>query len=131
MNDAAAYIRSLAETYGRNADIAESFVRSPTSITAEAALTGDVIDVIAPPATQLLADMDGRQVRLGDGTTTTLDTQGWVLEDEPMGGFVGFLHALLDPNLAFIFFWVGLVADRARAHRAGPRVLRHGRARSC
>ena len=25
-----------------------------------------------------------------------------------MGGFIGFLHSLLDPNLAFIFFWVGL-----------------------
>ncbi|HVD69684.1 MAG TPA: nodulation protein NfeD [Actinomycetota bacterium] len=108
VNDAAAYIRSLAETYGRNADMAESFVRSADSITAEAALSADVIDVIAPTAEQLLVDIDGRQVRLGDGTTTTLDTQGWVLEDEPMGGFIGFLHSLLDPNLAFIFFWVGL-----------------------
>jgi membrane-bound serine protease (ClpP class) len=108
VNDAAAYIRSLAETYGRDADVAESFVRSAESITAEAALSADVIDVVSPTAQQLLIDIDGRQVRLGDGATTTLDTQGWVLEDEPMGGFVGFLHSLLDPNLAFIFFWVGL-----------------------
>ena len=108
VNDAAAYIRSLAETYGRNADMAESFVRSAESITAEAALSAHVIDVIAPTAEALLVDIDGRQVRLGDGTTTALDTQGWVLEDEPMGGFIGFLHSLLDPNLAFIFFWVGL-----------------------
>ena len=108
VNDAAAYIRSLAETYGRNADMAESFVRTAESITAEAALSADVIDVIAPTAEALLVDIDGRQVRLGDGATTTLDSQGWVLEDEPMGGFIGFLHSLLDPNLAFIFFWVGL-----------------------
>lgn len=108
VNDAAAYIRSLAETYGRNADMAESFVRSAESITAETALSADVIDAIAPTAEALLVDIDGRQVRLGDGTTTTLDTQGWVLEDQPMGGFIGFLHSLLDPNLAFIFFWVGL-----------------------
>ena len=39
VNDAAAYIRSLAETYGRNADMAESFVRSAESITAETALS--------------------------------------------------------------------------------------------
>jgi membrane-bound serine protease (ClpP class) len=108
VNDAAAYIRSLAETYGRNADMAESFVRSAESITAETALSADVIDAIAPTAEALLVDIDGRQVRLGDGTTTTLDTQGWVQEDQPMGGFIGFLHSLLDPNLAFIFFWVGL-----------------------
>ena len=108
VNDAAAYIRSLAETYGRNADMAESFVRSAESITAETALSADVIDAIAPTAEALLVDIDGRQVRLGDGTTTTLATQGWVLEDQPMGGFIGFLHSLLDPNLAFIFFWVGL-----------------------
>ena len=41
---------SLAETYGRNADVAESFVRDAASITAEEALDEGVIDLIAPIA---------------------------------------------------------------------------------
>jgi membrane-bound serine protease (ClpP class) len=109
VNDAAASIRSLAETYGRDPDVAESFVREATSITAEEALDAGMIELIAPSRTQLLADLNGMQVTLANGTSTTLDTTGWVLEDEPMGGFVSFLHGLLDPNLAFIFFWLGLI----------------------
>ena len=109
VNDAAASIRSIAETYGRDPDVAESFVRDATSITAEEALDAGMIDVIAPSETELLTDLNGMRVTLADGTSTTLDTSAWVLEDESMGGFVGFLHTLLDPNLAFIFFWLGLI----------------------
>jgi len=109
VNDAAASIRSIAETYGRDPDVAESFVRDASSITAEEALGAGMIDVIAPSETQLLADLNGMRVTLADGTSTTLDTSGWVLEEQSMGGFVGFLHTLLDPNLAFIFFWLGLI----------------------
>jgi membrane-bound serine protease (ClpP class) len=109
VNDAAASIRSLAETYGRDPDVAESFVRDAASITAEAALEAGMIEVIAPSRTAPLADLNGMPVTLANGTTTTLDTTDWVLADEPMGGFVSFLHGLLDPNLAFIFFWLGLI----------------------
>ena len=109
VNDAAASIRSLAETYGRDADVAESFVRDATSITAEEALAQGMIEVIAPSRTELLAELSGMPITLANGTTMTLDTTGWELQDQPMGGFVSFLHGLLDPNLAFIFFWLGLI----------------------
>jgi membrane-bound serine protease (ClpP class) len=108
VNDAAAYIRSLAERYGRDADLAESYVRDATSITAEAALEAGMIDTIAPTTEALLDQIDGRHVQLGNGTTVALDTGDWVLTDEPIGSLVGFLHGLLDPTLAFIFFWLGL-----------------------
>jgi membrane-bound serine protease (ClpP class) len=108
VNDAAAYIRSLAERHGRDADLAESFVREATSITAEAALDAGLIDQIAPTTQSLLTQLDGQTFELGDGTPVTLGTSAWVLADEPMGSLVGFLHGLLDPTLAFIFFWLGL-----------------------
>jgi membrane-bound serine protease (ClpP class) len=108
VNDAAAYIRSLAERYERDADLAESFVREATSISAEDALSAGMIDEIAPTLDQLFAALDGASVTLGDGDQVTLNTDGWVSADEPLGGFIGFIHGLLDPNLAFIFFWVGL-----------------------
>ena len=108
VNDAAAYIRSIAERYGRDADLAESFVRDATSISADDAAEAGLIDVIAPTSQDLLAQLDGQDVQLGDGSTVTLSTDDWVLTDEPMGSLVAFLHGLVDPTLAFIFFWLGL-----------------------
>jgi len=107
-NDAAASMRKLAQTYGRNADVAESFVTSATSITAEEALAQNVIDLIASNQDDLLNELDGTSVTLANGSTVTLHTAGAVVESNPMGVFFEFLHTLLDPNLAFIFFWLGL-----------------------
>jgi len=107
-NDAEASIRKLAQTYGRNEDVAVSFVSDATSITAEEALEQGVIDLIAPTADDLLAQLDGESVTLATGQTVTLHTAGATIETEPMGAFMGFLHSLVDPNLAFIFFWLGL-----------------------
>jgi membrane-bound serine protease (ClpP class) len=107
-NDAEASIRKLAQTYGRNEEVAVSFVSDATSITAEEALDQGVIDLIAPTADDLLAQLDGEPVTLATGQTVTLHTAGATIETEPMGAFMGFLHSLVDPNLAFIFFWLGL-----------------------
>jgi membrane-bound serine protease (ClpP class) len=107
-NDAAASMRKLAQTYKRNADVAESFVTSATSITAEEALDEGVIEYIAASQDDLLAQLDGQTVHLANGTTVTMQAAGATIDEEPLGGFFGFLHTLLDPNLAFIFFWLGL-----------------------
>ena len=64
--DAIASIRSMAEIYDRNADVAESFVRDATSISAEQALDENVIDLIEPSDDALLADVSGTTVTLGD-----------------------------------------------------------------
>jgi membrane-bound serine protease (ClpP class) len=107
-NDATAKIRSYAQTYGRNQDVAASFVTEAASITADEALHDGVIEYVSPSVQDLLAQLDGTQVRLGNGQEVTLHTAGAQLQEEQMGAFVGFLHTLLDPNLAFIFFWLGL-----------------------
>jgi membrane-bound serine protease (ClpP class) len=105
--DAAATIRSLADDRGRNGDLAETFVTESRSITSQEALDGNVIDLIAGTERVLLEQVDGREVPLAEGTAT-LRTAGAAIEDRPMNAGVGFLHALFDPNLAFIFFWLGL-----------------------
>jgi membrane-bound serine protease (ClpP class) len=107
-NDAAASMRKIAEVYGRNADVAETFVTDATSLTAEEALQDHVIDLIAPSTQDLLTRLDETSVHLGNGNDVTLHTAGAVLQEQTMGAFVGFFHTLLDPNLAFIFFWLGL-----------------------
>jgi membrane-bound serine protease (ClpP class) len=107
-NDAEASMRKLAQTYGRNEDVAASFVSSAASITAEEALADGVIDTIAASEEELLTDLDGDTVALANGEQVMLHTGDASVEDQPLGAFMGFLHGLIDPNLAFIFFWVGL-----------------------
>ena len=107
-NDAAAKMRGIAQTYGRNPDVAETFVTEAASITADEALADNVIDLIAPTTEDLLQQLNGTTVTLGNGTSVPLTTAGATLEDTPLGGFLGFLHTLIDPNIAFIFFWLGL-----------------------
>ncbi len=106
--DAAAYIRSLAEQRGRNAELASRFVTESKSITAQEALDGDIIDLVADSERALLDEVDGTVVETVDGNTATLRTAGAAVRDVDMTPGAGFLHDLFDPNLAFIFFWLGL-----------------------
>lgn len=108
VNDAAEYIVSIAERHGRNEEWAESAVREAESASAQEALELGVIDLIAPDVSTLLAEVDGTTVTLSSGEDVTLDLEGATVREVEMGGFVGILHALLNPNLAFIFFWLGL-----------------------
>lgn len=107
-NDAAAYIRSLAQTTGRNADWAEQAVRESVSVSAAEALDLNVIDLIAPNVPALLSDLDGTTVTEASGDTVKLELAGATVRIDDLGALRAFLHALLDPNLAFLFFWLGL-----------------------
>ena len=106
--DAVAFIRSLAEQRDRNPDLAESFVRDATSVTAQHALDEGAIDLITPSIPALLTGVDGMTVTVGAGREVTLHTAGAAIEDRNLGVGVALLHGLFDPNLAFIFFWLGL-----------------------
>ena len=74
-NDAVAFIRSLAELRGRNADWAEKAVREAASLSANAALQADVIDLIARDPAELLRQVDGRVVEVAGGETRHLATK--------------------------------------------------------
>jgi membrane-bound serine protease (ClpP class) len=108
VEDAAEYIVGIADRRGRDAEWAESAVREAVSASAEEALELGVIDLIAVDVPALLGEVDGRTVSLAGGRDVTLDLAGATIRERGLGAFVGFLHALLDPNLAFVFFWVGL-----------------------
>jgi membrane-bound serine protease (ClpP class) len=107
-NDAAAYIRSIAEERNRNADWAESAVRESVSISAEEARRIDVIDLIAPDAQTLLTELDGRPVEVADGETVDLNTANAQIDESTPGLGTRILHTLLGPEFAFIFFYLGL-----------------------
>ncbi|MFC1903393.1 nodulation protein NfeD [Chloroflexota bacterium] len=102
INDASAYIRDLADSHGRNADWAEKAVREGVSATSREALELNVIDMIASDLNTLVAQLDGRQVTMLDGTVVTLQTQGAPLETIAMKAIERFLYTIADPNIAFI-----------------------------
>ena len=64
VHDAAAFIRGLAQLRGRNAEWAERAVREAVSLTADEALQARVTDVVAKDVPDLLAQIDGRKVRV-------------------------------------------------------------------
>jgi membrane-bound serine protease (ClpP class) len=107
-NDAAAYIRSLAEERGRNADWAESAVRESVSISAEEAERINVIDIVSSDVETLLSALNGRQVGIADGDKVTLNTANAAVETSEPGLGTRILHTLLGPDFAFIFFYLGL-----------------------
>lgn len=105
-NDAAAFIRSLAEQRGRNADWAERAVRESASITAEDAAGLHVVDFVAVSLEDLLRQADGREVTLGEGTTTVRVAGAPIVRNE-MTYWERFLSLVASPDLAFLFLSLG------------------------
>lgn len=106
-NDAAAFIRSISERRHRNVQWAEEAVRKSISITETEALRDSVIDLIAPTVSALLDSIDGTTVEVGD-TPTTLHTRGANIVEKEMGWKFKILDMLSDPNIAYIFFMLGI-----------------------
>ena len=106
-NDAAAYIKSIADKHGRNAQWAEEAVRKSVSITEKEALNLKVIDIISENRDELLKAIDGREV-----TTTTgkirLNTKEAGIEQIPMGLRLRILNILSNPNVAYILMMIGI-----------------------
>ncbi|EHJ59288.1 NfeD family protein [Novosphingobium pentaromativorans] len=107
VNDAVAYIRSLAELRGRNVEWAEEAVRGAASLSARAALEKNVIDLIAPDRASLLRQIDGMVVTIA-GKARTIDTTGIKVVDLKPGLGDRVLATITDPNIALILMMVGV-----------------------
>jgi len=102
LNDAAAYIRSIAEAHGRNMEWAEKAVREAVSATEQEALKLNVIDMVVPTLDSLISQLDGREVTLLDGSVVTINTQGATINNVNMSTIESFLYAISDPNIALL-----------------------------
>jgi membrane-bound serine protease (ClpP class) len=107
-NDAVAFIRSLAELRGRNADWAEKAVRGAAALSANAALQENVIDLVARDPADLLKQVDGRVVEVAGGETRRLTTKHAIIETINPEWTIQFLTVITDPNVAFILLMVGI-----------------------
>lgn len=107
VNDAVAYIRGLAELRGRNADWAEQAVRGAASLSANAALKEHVIDVVARDVPDLLNQIDGREVRIGNNAVK-LVTRDLAVENVKPDWRVGLLSVITNPTVAYGLLLIGI-----------------------
>ncbi len=106
-NDAVAYAVSIANKKGRNAEWVEDAVRKSVSITAEEALTLNVIDIVANDVTELLDKIDGKTITLPSGDVT-FKSKGALINEKTMGLRERILTTLSDPNIAYLLLMIGL-----------------------
>jgi membrane-bound serine protease (ClpP class) len=106
INDASAFIRTIAEKRGRNVKWADDAVRTSVSITEAEALEKNVIDIVADNTNDLLAKLDGKEVQV-DGITKTLHTKNATVQSLEMGFFQKVLSRLSDPNISYIIMMLG------------------------
>ena len=108
VNDAAAYIRSLAELRNRNAHWAELAVVKSVSISAEEAMRLNVIDLVAADVKALVLAVDGREVQVASGSVT-LKTGNLQIVYHEMNPRQKFLDIISSPNVAYILMMIGMV----------------------
>jgi membrane-bound serine protease (ClpP class) len=106
-NDAAAYIRTIAEKRGRNVQWAEDAVRKSVSATEKEALKLGVIDLVSEKLDDLLATLDGRAVVTAGGKVV-LNTKGAEVKRIDMGLRDKVLKVISDPTIAYILLMLGL-----------------------
>ena len=109
VNDASAYIRSLAQMRGRNAEWAERAVREAVSLSASEALKMKVIDLVAEDVPDLLMRLDGRKLKASDAERVlqTADVVATTLEPDWR---TRFLSVVTDPSIAYILILLGIYA---------------------
>jgi membrane-bound serine protease (ClpP class) len=107
LNDAVAYIRGLAELRGRNAEWAEQAVRGAASLSASAALKQNVIDVVARDIPDLLNQIDGREVRVGNNVVK-LATRDLTVAYLKPDWRVELLSVITNPTIAYGLLLIGI-----------------------
>jgi membrane-bound serine protease (ClpP class) len=107
VNDAVAYLRSLAQLRGRNADWAEAAVRGAASLSASDALEKHVIEIVAQDVPDLLRQLQGRKVKAADHEWV-LDTQGLAVRSVAPDWRTRVLLVLTHPTIAYGLLLIGI-----------------------
>jgi len=118
LNDAIAYLRSLAQLRSRNVEWAEAAVRGAATLTASEALEKHVIDFVADDVSGLLAQASGREVRIGE-RTLTLQLKGLPISEYAPNGRAQFLMIVTNPIIAYLLLLAGVYGIALEAFHPG------------
>lgn len=121
VNDSVAFIRGLADRHGRNADWAEKAVRQAATLTASEALEQNVINAVSENREDLLAQLDGREVKLESGPVTLR------IADLPIRAYEPdwrseFLSIITNPQIASILLLIGVYGLILEGYNPGAMV---------
>ncbi|MDA8414598.1 MAG: nodulation protein NfeD [Desulfobacteraceae bacterium] len=108
LNDAEAYAEGIAHQRGRDEALARRMVRDSISLSAEKALDGHLIDLIARDRNDLLQQLEGRTYSR-NGREYVLSLKGAGVVASGMGAIEKILNAISNPNVAYILMVLGMV----------------------
>lgn len=108
VNDAEAYVESIARQRGRNEELAKKMVRDSLSLSAARALEGKVIDLMAEDRNDLLRQLEGRTLRKGGGVMT-LQLQGAKVTTAKMTTAEMIRNIISNPNVAYMLMMLGML----------------------
>jgi membrane-bound serine protease (ClpP class) len=106
-NDAAAFIRALAEAHGRDGEAPGLMVTEAANFTAAEALDADAIDLVASSEDDLMSQLDGFEVQ--GPKQTTLETAGLEVEQRDPSLQYELLSLIVNPTVAYLLLLVGIV----------------------
>jgi membrane-bound serine protease (ClpP class) len=108
-NDATAFLRSYTTARGRNSDLAATAVTDAKAFSAQEALDGKLVEVIAGSQNELLAQLDGKSFHRLNGSTAQISLRNPVVTAVEMTGRERFLSWVVDPDVFFILLIVGVL----------------------
>ncbi len=115
----AKWIKTIAEERDRNIEEAQLAVTESKSFTDNDALGSNLIDLRADNLEDLISKIDGQTVVLASGHEVTIDTTGYEMNRNEMSFIEGFLHAISDPNIAYILLSIGSIGIIAEVYNPG------------
>jgi len=115
----AKWMKTIAQERGRNFEEAELAVTESKSFTDVDALEANLIDLRADNLQSLIAEIDGTPVTLASGEEVVIDTEGYELTRQDMSVIERFLHAISDPNIAYILLSIGSIGIIAEIYSPG------------
>jgi membrane-bound serine protease (ClpP class) len=108
VNDAEAYAEGIAHKRGRDETLARRMVRDSISLSAEKALEGRLIDLVARDRSDLLQQLEGRSISR-NGSEYVLRLKGADVATSRMGTFESVLNAISNPNVAYVLMVLGMM----------------------
>jgi membrane-bound serine protease (ClpP class) len=115
----AKWMKTIAQERGRNMDEAQLAVTESKSFTDIDALEANLINLRADSLDDLISRINGWQVTLASGRQVTINTVGYELNAQEMSFVEGFLHAISNPNIAYILLSIGSIGIIAEIYHPG------------
>ncbi len=115
----AKWMKAIAQERGRNIEEAQLAVTESKSFTDVDALNCDLIDLRADNLKDLISQINGWKVTLANGMEVSIDTTGYEITRNGMSFVERFLHAISDPNIAYILLSLGTIGIIAEIYSPG------------